>query len=122
MNATTVKPRTDRSRKGPLNPDLAGILRVLRMVAHVTGHKPADFIERGRARTLCHARHLAINLVSETFPDLTSLQIGELFHRDHTAILASYESHARLMIHDPIHAGRHARALSLITASADEIA
>ena len=96
--------------------DPAAILAVIQAVADATGLSPADFVGRDRAREICHARHLAIATVWQEFPQLTSIQLSEIFHRGHSAMIKSRDESTHLLQsnsdYQRLHARVHGRLLS----------
>ena len=92
----------------------AAILAVIQTVADAAGLSPADFVGRARAREICHARHLAVATVSQEFPQFTSVQIAEIFHRDHSSILHSRVQAADLLRSDRNYQRLHSRVQSRI--------
>lgn len=87
----------------------AAILAVIHAVADAAGLSPADFVGRARAREICHARHLAVSTISQEFPQFTSVQIAEIFHRDHSSILHSRCQAAELLRSDRNYQRLHSR-------------
>lgn len=60
---------------------------VIRMVALANGMRVEDIIGPSRTRRFVQARFDAIKAVADARPDLSTIQIGKIFGRDHTSII-----------------------------------
>ena len=98
-----------RAQRRAEQPDIAAILAIVESVAAITGVTPAQMIARDRHKPIVNARHLAIGAVRESFPALTLMQIGEVFHRDHGSVINSVAAHRALLRSDATYQTLHSR-------------
>ncbi len=61
--------------------------RIIRLVALKHGYRYYDILGSGRTKPLTAARREAVRLVKSHCREMSSVQIGRLFHRDHSSIL-----------------------------------
>lgn len=60
---------------------------IIREAAEKFGYSPADIIGPRRQKALLDARFAIVRIVANARPDMSLLQLGRLFKRDHTTIL-----------------------------------
>lgn len=60
---------------------------IIDQVARQAGLSRRDIINRDNRDHVCAARRRAIRAVAEQFPEMSSEQLGNIFHREHTTIL-----------------------------------
>lgn len=99
----TVKQWAWRSNKCFGNSPRLLVRSLIRLIAWVHGYDPKHLTGHRRSTDVVMARWHAINLAHRERPDLTIVQLGRIFDRDHSAIiyaLKEFPARAHLIRHE----------------------
>jgi chromosomal replication initiator protein len=74
--------------------------RILEEVARTYNLTAGDLLSRNQSKNISHARKAAMYIIRE-IKQMTLLEIGKLFEKDHSSVVYSLKSFTNAVEHDP---------------------